>query len=177
MKSVRFPISVELFAFAFLAFFGGSVARASESATLTGVPLVLDSGTIMINGTTLHLWGIAALAEDQQCWHGQNAWHCGEQATIALKHFVENQPVICEIKDENDDGKPSARCTFEIRDHTFDMARFLIRHGWAMDDDNESEGLYAEDQKEAQRRGRGIWTSRFQTAEDWREGVQRFVGE
>ncbi|MDD5587371.1 MAG: hypothetical protein PHY92_10545, partial [Alphaproteobacteria bacterium] len=50
-----------------------------------------------------------------------------------------------------------------------------VKRGWALNQDEESEGLYAPDQDEAHFKRHGIWTSRFQTPEDWRDGVQRFV--
>jgi len=150
-------------------------AHAADSNELFGTPVVLDSGLMMLDGRQVSLWGIETLAEDQKCWQADRAWDCGEQATIVLKHFIEGQLVKCQTKDVLGDGGIGAQC-FRIRgDKTNDIARYMIMQGWAMDDEETSGGLYEQDEDVARQQRRGIWTSRFQTAEDWRDGIQEFV--
>ena len=38
-------------------------------------------------------------------------------------------------------------------------------------------GIYYQLEQAAQENKRGIWSSKFQTAQDWRDGIQRYVGE
>ncbi len=159
----------------FTAMIAVTQVRAGEAGELFGSPVVLDSGLIMLDGHQVALWGIETLADDQQCWQEDRAWDCGEQAATALKHFVQGQLVKCQVKGELGDSGISAQC-FRVRgDKVSDIARYLVVHGWAMDEEGCSGGMYALDQERARRERRGIWTSRFQTAADWREGVQRFV--
>ncbi|MGE3624271.1 MAG: hypothetical protein AB7H77_10440, partial [Bdellovibrionales bacterium] len=44
-------------------------AQASETAELSGIPALLPSGLIMVEGRDVALWGIDPLANDQECWH------------------------------------------------------------------------------------------------------------
>jgi|GEM_PF-5084085 len=149
-------------------------SRASEPDEIAGIPVVENSGQIMLQGRNFSLWGITTLACDQQCWHGNTPWPCGEHATMALKHFIEGRPIACRTADEPA-GRMTAQCYRQRGESKQDIARLLVRHGWAMDNGNVSGGLYAEDQENAQEKGRGIWTSRFQTPEDWINGIQRYV--
>lgn len=163
-----------LFALFCLAFTSHSHAS-DDPASLEGAPIVLDASTFMLCGATVRLWGVVALAADQQCWQEELAWSCGEQSTLAFKHFVENQTVICDIKENLGSGKLVGQCFRKKGQQSTDIARFLVRHGWAMDFPEQSDGYYAEDQERARAKRRGIWTSRFQTADDWRKGVHRYV--
>jgi hypothetical protein len=48
-------------------------AFAGEEQELSGSPIVQDSGTLVLNGRKIVLWGITTLDGDQQCWLGQRA--------------------------------------------------------------------------------------------------------
>ncbi|MDD5586074.1 MAG: hypothetical protein PHY92_03840 [Alphaproteobacteria bacterium] len=149
--------------------------RAEEEIELSGSPIVQNSGTLILNGRRIVLWGITTLDCDQQCWQDKKAWPCGEEASMALKHFVEGQFVKCIVKSDLDNGKVSAQC-FRMRgNEPHDVAHYLVRHGWALNEDDESGGLYESDEEDAHMKRRGVWSGNFQTPEDWREGVQRFV--
>jgi endonuclease YncB( thermonuclease family) len=161
--------------FALGALFLPSATHAGEPRELFGTPMVQDSGLLMLDGQEVRLWGIATLAGDQQCWQNDRAWSCGEQATAALKHHIGGWLVRCQIKDDSGDGRVSAICLREQQDKPYDIARYLVAHGWAMDQRDVSGGLYAMEEGEARQKRRGVWTSRFQTAADWRDGIQRYV--
>jgi len=147
---------------------------------ICGIPVVQGANTLVINGKKVTLWGLEALAPDQQCWQGGMAWGCGENASTALKHYVDGQMVECVPQIVPTDKSPIiAKCyRFKGQDrHPRDIASHMIQHGWGMDRTENSGGAYAEEVKEAQENKVGIWSSRFQTANDWKEGVQKFVGE
>lgn len=157
-------------------------ARASspplvEPPVLSGTPVVRDSGIMMLNGRSFSLWGIMPFAGDQRCWRGQKSWDCGEQAALALKHFVEGRHIECHVMDQPVVGRLKAQCFRKSRKgkEAADVGQFLVRHGWALDDAESSGGQYAKDQNEAFAKKRGVWGSSFQTADDWREGIQRFI--
>jgi endonuclease YncB( thermonuclease family) len=153
------------------------LARADDQGSneISGIPLVENSGHIMLEGRNIALWGIDTLACDQHCWQNDKPWPCGEEATMVLKHFVEGRPVTCRIMSAPGAGKISAQCFRHKGEKMQDIARLLVKHGWAMDDDDEPDSKYAEDEEEARKGRRGIWTSRFQTAEDWHSGTQQFI--
>lgn len=148
----------------------------TQEQELNGIPFVVDSHTIMLGGRTVTLWGLSPLASDQQCWRGPMAWSCGEQATIALKHFIEDRPLSCRIKTfRAPPDFSSAQCFRQKRGNAIDIASYLVQRGWAMDAPTASGGLYANDQDDARAKQRGIWCGKFQTDSDWREGTQRFI--
>jgi len=158
-----------------IAFLAIPSARAEPPNEIFGTPVVQDQGFLMLQGRQIALWGIDTLAEDQQCWKEERAWRCGEQAASTLKHYAEGQLVTCEVKSDLGGGRISAQCFRDKSGKAHDIARYLVRQGWAMDQTETSGGFYKQEQEEARLRRRGIWTSRFQTAADWRDGVQRYV--
>lgn len=147
------------------------------SKILSGVPVVQESGCLTLNGKTIELWGIDRLAPDQQCWQGDVAWFCGEQSTIALRHFVEGRILNCEVQQIPDNGPLLARCYRQKGKERKDISGILVSHGWAMDKGETSGGAYFAAEEEAKKDKRGIWGSRFQSAEDWKEGVQRYLND
>lgn len=155
-----------------------SSARADHLQTVSGVAVVEASGTLAINGQRYTLWGIDMLAPDQQCWQGDTAWLCGEEALIALKHFAGGRTVYCEPQTAADkDGPPLAKCYRYKSTSKIDIAERMIRAGWALERGETSGGIYFQAEQEAQANKRGAWSGRFQTAQDWRDGVLRYVGE
>ncbi len=159
---------------------GLAAAQTSELAaeTINGVPVVEEPGLMIVNGQKVSLWGIDSLASDQQCWQGETSWDCGQQAMMALRHFIDGRMVECDILQPAHEGVPATgRCYRYKGSNRIDIGGHLVARGWAMDKGEVSAGLYAAAEEAAQADRRGIWDSRFQTPKDWREGVQRFVGE
>lgn len=153
-------------------------AWADHLPTCTGVAVVQDTSTLVINGEKIALWGIDALAPDQKCWQGETPWNCGEEASMALKHFAEGKLITCDVQHPADeDGPARAKCYRLKGEMKKDIVEYLIRRGWAMDRGETSGGAYFAVEQEAQADKRGVWGSRFQTAQDWKDGIQRFVGE
>ncbi len=145
---------------------------------MTGIPFVQDNGILSINGQQIALWGVDLLAPDQQCWQGDIAWGCGEDAMSALKHYVGNKTVECQIKQSAVNDMPALAQCFRFRGpKAQDIAEHLILKGWAIERTDVSGGQYYAAEQKAQTGKYGIWSSRFQTAQDWRDGLQRFVGE
>ena len=151
-----------------------SPAHAQDAQRIFGTPMILDAGRMMLDGHTVELWGINMLAGDQLCWQGDQSWSCGEEALTAYKHFVEGQLVGCEIKEARNDGLTIAQCVTQGAEKQ-DIARHLIVKGWAFAQRDVSGNFYALDEDNARKNRLGIWTSRFQTADDWRNSVPNFV--
>ena len=153
----------------------GTPVLADDTAEFSGAAVLLPEGGMMVEGRDVTLWGIDMLAGDQQCWHEDRAWDCGEQASMALRHHIAGNPVRCVMRSDDGGGKVTAQCFSKAGGKEEDIALYLVDQGWARDQDEESDGLYADNEISARRERRGIWTSRFQTAEDWKNGTQRFV--
>jgi endonuclease YncB( thermonuclease family) len=147
-----------------------------QSQDLFGTPVVMPSGHLMLNGTEITLWGISPLAADQQCWRGEVAWNCGQQSLQALSMYTEGHVVRCVAKGGGG-GAITAQCFRQDgKDKEGeDLARYMIEQGWARDHREVSGGIYAYDQQKAWNGKHGVWNGRFQTAEDWHNGVRRYV--
>lgn len=169
----------------FLAFLALLAAAAPASAqepapkrALSGVPIVLDASTLIVHGERIALWGLETLASDQQCWQLDTPWSCGEQAIMTLRHMVTGRSISCDIEQEALEGSLAlAKCYRQKGPHKIDLSAYMIIQGLAMDRSDVSGGAYFDEENDAQIEKRGIWSGRFQTAKDWREGIQRFVGE
>jgi endonuclease YncB( thermonuclease family) len=152
--------------------------KAVADGKIIGVPYVQDSGVLSINGREVNLWGIERLAPDQQCWQAEMAWCCGEYAAMALKHFVQGRMVECEIKEPAAEGLPAfAICTRNKGQNKTDIAEHLVSSGWALAKKDIAANPYEEFEEDARENKRGAWSSRFQSAQDWRDGIQRFISE
>lgn len=144
---------------------------------VVGIPVVQEAGVLIINGEVIELWGLDNLASDQQCWQDETAWGCGEASILALRHFVEGRTVSCDVQHEaDDDGPVSARCFRINGTKQHDVAAHLVQNGWALERGETTGGIYFQLEQAAQEQKRGVWSGRFQTAQDWRDGVQRYVG-
>lgn len=153
-------------------------AYANEANSVAGLAVIHDPTHLQINGQRLALWGIDALAPDQQCWQDGAAWGCGEEALMALKHYADGKNVRCDIQSAADKEGPAFAKCYRLRgSREQDIAEHMVRHGWALDRGVQSGGAYYNAEQEAQSKKTGAWQGRFQTAQDWKEGIQRFVGE
>lgn len=150
---------------------------AENEPLISGQAVVQDCGSLFVNGQKVSLWGIDPLAPDQQCWQNDVAWGCGAQAVTTLQHYVDGLEVECHVIENAEQETPKAICyRNQIKTHQ-DIAEHLIRQGFAIEAKYDSENTYTDAENEARTHKRGIWTSRFQTAANWREGIQCFVGE
>ncbi len=145
--------------------------------TIAGIPVVQNSGLIIVNGQDISLWGISALAPDQQCWQVETSWDCGQQATTALRHFLEGKRIECHVRHRPKNAPVIAQCFVTDEAGKKDVGDYLVRSGWAINDPALSGDLYEANETLAQNEKSGIWSSRFQTAQDWEDGIQRFVDE
>jgi len=143
-----------------------SISYAKNNENIIGVPVIKDSGTLLINGKTLSLWGINTLAPDQQCWENGMSWCCGERATMVLKHFVGGKKIKCKIIEKN-----KVKCLRKKRFRKKDLSKFLVSKGLALD----ANGYYKKEEQKAKKQRIGIWSGKFQTAKDWKNGIQRFI--
>ena len=158
--------------------FSLSPAYANALKTITGVPVVQAAGELVIDGQRIILWGIDSLASDQQCWQGDTAWCCGESSIMALRHYVDGRAVECEVQHYTDEGATLVAKCYRTKGATKqDIAAHLVAQGWALERGATTGGLYYHEEQAAQENKRGIWSGRFQSAQDWREGVQRYFGD
>lgn len=151
-------------------------SNAFAESALFGSPIIEETGHMRLDGWTIDLWGIDVLAADQKCWRDGLDWGCGEQATTALQHYIAGRPVKCIIKETHEiERSVVAQCSFDKNGQPHDIARYMVMQGWAMDNPDQSGSFYDNEEQDARQHRRGVWTSRFQTAEDWSAGIERYV--
>jgi len=149
-------------------------AMAQDGEILSGVPVVRQDSSLLISGQRVILWGVSSLAIDQQCWNEDIPWRCGEQALLALRHDVESHSLKCLVKERISASEIKGQCFKIKKKKEQDIGRALIHNGWAFADPETSGTYYEPDQEEAQSKHRGVWTSSFQSPEDWKNGVLHF---
>ena len=64
-------------------------------ADITGSAHVIDGDTIDISDVRIRLGGIDAPEIEQTCRTNDLIWHCGVEATKAMRHLTKDKTVTC----------------------------------------------------------------------------------
>ncbi|WP_207482088.1 thermonuclease family protein [Arenibaculum pallidiluteum] len=120
-------------------------------------PQVHDGQSLTLAGRRIRLWGIQAPAPDQVCRRGGQAYPCGLVSQAVLAALVAGAELRCERGDRDRSGWEVALCYVDGRD----LARELVRAGWALDDGRYSNGRYALPQRLAEDERQGLWAGEF----------------
>lgn len=106
--------------------------------------IVVDGGTLTVDGRTFGLWGIEAPTAGRTCRTAAGAeWACGDRAREELAAVVADTDVECEAK-----GEGVALC----RAAGLDLGLLLVKEGLAW-----SRGGYDEIEGQAREARVGIW--------------------
>ncbi len=127
---------------------------------LTGKAYVIDGDTISIAGNLIRLKGIDAPELAQSCGSGAGPSACGQLSRQALVRLVGGREVRCDAYGRDKYNRSLATCyAGEIN-----LNRAMIEAGQAV-----AYGDYHD--AEAQARGAriGLWSSSFETPQDWRK--------
>ncbi|WP_050743832.1 MULTISPECIES: thermonuclease family protein [unclassified Shinella] len=127
---------------------------------IVGRASVIDGDTIDIQGTRIRFDGIDAPESRQRCTDASGqSYRCGKVSADALDAFLaESRPVSCH-KTGRDRDRIVAVCT---RADGTDVNRWLVTNGYAIDWPKYSKGRYAEEQRQADAAGAGIWAGTFE---------------
>jgi endonuclease YncB( thermonuclease family) len=161
--------------FGFLAFLSLPIESSWGNDTIEGVPTVIDSSTLSINGRLIRLWGVEGLLGEQKCWKDETPWACGEYGREMLKHYIGERQIQCTRKAHLPEGHCTAVCIRTDNGVAEDVGNYIISIGWALDKPAESGGQYGVAQEEARMKRRGVWESVFQKPSDWISGRERFM--
>ncbi|EYR81383.1 thermonuclease family protein [Shinella sp. DD12] len=137
------------------------ISPAQALATdIVGRASVIDGDTIDIQGTRIRFDGIDAPESRQRCMSATGEpYRCGKVSADALDAFLaESRPVSCH-KTGSDRGRIVAICT---RADGADVNRWLVASGYAIDWPKYSKGRYADEQRQAEAAGAGIWAGAFE---------------
>ncbi len=148
---------------------GFPALQAVAAETISGSATVVDAGTLKIEGKKVRLHGIDAPDDDQVCLRDAKPWKCGEAAATALRHHISGKTVRCEAVTGKDGANAGANCSVDDQS----LNSLLVREGWATDLKTESDGAYADAQKEAKKARRGIWATEGDNPEEVRRQSQR----
>jgi hypothetical protein len=114
--------------------------------------LIDAGGMIRADGHNLNLYGAVLVPRNKICTSDEGIrWACGQRAFVALRNFLDGQPITCSFMHAS--VPPKAICL--VRDR--DVTEFLLGEGWAELADGVADEAYVDAQASAQDRKSGIW--------------------
>lgn len=143
------------------------VAKPLRSVVM-GHPVVIDGETLRFDDVTVDLWGIDALEFTETCHSGTRRWNCGAFAFAATYSRIGDSLVWCFARGERADARVSAKCFAGFSD----LAKSLVRRGWAFSDAGMS-GPYSGDEARARVEKAGAWSSTFRQPLELRQAQPR----
>lgn len=123
-----------------------------------------DGDTLTLEDQRIRLWGIDAPELAQLCQHGSIAVECGKQSRDALKAYLQNKEVQCEVIDTDRYRRSVARCTADGED----INAYMVTQGWALDYGRYSRGYYSAQERAAKAAAVGVWQYEFIKPWEWR---------
>ena len=123
---------------------------------IEGKSIIIDGDTIHIGKNKIRLHGIDAPETNQKCTLDEETWNCGIQSTLALKNFILDKEVYCEIIDIDQYKRFVGICFVDNNN----MNKYMVRNGWAIAYRYYST-LFVEDEEIAQKQKSGIWQGAF----------------
>ena len=118
--------------------------RIATSDIRMGSARAIDSDMLVVDDVVIRLHGIDAIERGTGCTRGGAHWPCGDASAHALSALIDGRWVFCRLLA---DGSIIIATCHEGLD---DIARTLVRQGWAVADGNR----YAFEQREAMLAGR-----------------------
>ena len=79
-------------------------------ADITGSAYVIDGDTIDISDVRIRLNGIDTPEIEQTCRTNRLTWHCGVEATKAMRHLTKDKIVTCIGNSKDQYGRLIANC-------------------------------------------------------------------
>lgn len=146
---------------AFVAVIAIAFASATSAAdTFTGRATVIDGDTIEITGERVRLNGVDAPESWQKCRDGDGGeYRCGKEAALALDEWLaQSRPTRCDYVERDRYGRFVGTC---FRADGYEVNRWLVESGNALDWPRYSKGAYADAQGRAMTEQLGIWRGEF----------------
>ena len=150
--------------FAALLLLTSPALAASDVASISGTPRIVDGDTLVIDGTRIRLYGIDAPETKQTCQRDGLDWLCGQEASKAFRDYVGGAGLSCERLDTDRYGRMVAKCF--MPDGT-NIGEWMVSNGWALAYRIYSKD-YVDEEAVAKTGGRGLWNGTFITPWKWR---------
>jgi succinoglycan biosynthesis protein ExoI len=133
----------------------------ANAQTVSGRASVIDGDTIDIAGERIRLNGVDAPESWQRCRNAQGAeYQCGKQAAFALDEWLAaSRPTRCEYVERDRYGRFVGNC---FRADGYEVNRWLVETGNALDWEKYSGGAYSEAQDAAKASRTGVWQGAFE---------------
>jgi len=135
----------------------------------SGTARVIDGDSLVVKGREIRLQGIDAPEFGQSCRSDGGEIACGRQALRHLRRLIDGGTVTCKGWQEDQYQRLLAICFAR----GLELNREMVADGWAV-----SYGAYEDEERDAKKNRRGLWTSEFERPVDWRrsrgEGITLF---
>jgi endonuclease YncB( thermonuclease family) len=139
---------------------------------LKGTPKVVDGDTIILQESTVRLYGVDAPELGQTCWIGDQDYDCGMVARTALMDLTAGTPVVCRVLDREAGASDTTDQPGRCFAGGYDLSEGMAYTGWALAVRTLSD-RYAVYEDRAKAGRRGLWKGRFVKPWDWRGGKRR----
>jgi endonuclease YncB( thermonuclease family) len=134
-------------------------AAPAHADILKGVAVVIDGGTIEIDGQKIRLLDIEAPETAQLCKELNGAdYPCGRRSALALSDFLQQRKVTCDWSNLDREGRRLARCTVAGED----VGLWLVQQGWALPDRHCKCETYRAAADQARSQSLGLWAGVFE---------------
>ncbi|MGB7286711.1 MAG: thermonuclease family protein [Salaquimonas sp.] len=151
-----FTTAVFLLVIALAAAYFGELGETKHIGRFT----VVDGDSLRLDGQEYRLEGIDAPEYRQICNRDNADWACGRMAATHLRQLINKGEVVCRGLGVDKYERILARCSVGDLDINGEM----VREGWAV-----SFGGYFSLEAQAKSNKSGIWSSKFDRPQDWRE--------
>jgi len=148
-------------ALCFFATAHGTLAAAEAESREPTITHVIDGDTVEIGPETRQLAGIDAPELGQRCLNGTTLYHCGMEATFALRKLIGVTPITC--------SQPNADGETECMSKAGNLGLTLVQQGQAVAKPGASQA-YLDAQRTAKDSKLGLWRGDFTPPLKWRAG-------
>lgn len=123
---------------------------------------LMPDNSLKIEGNKIALFGVSVPTATAKCLADEKKWPCGAAATLRLNELVQQSALSCESILELENIS-LARCSHDASD----VARQLVKEGWALTVSPESD--YSEAEAQAKNLQLGVWRGGFLPPQEWRQ--------
>ena len=134
-------------------------------ADIKGTAYVIDGDTIIIDGVRIRLNGIDTPEVEQTCRTSGLIWHCGVEATKAMRHLIKGKIVTCVGNTKDQYGRLIANCFVGDMSLNATMVEFglaLAYRYYSLE--------YIAQEDLARKAKKGLWSGEFVAPWNWRKG-------
>jgi endonuclease YncB( thermonuclease family) len=125
---------------------------------IAGQATVVDGASFDIKSNRIRLWGIDAPERGASCYRNGRRWKPADDAAAALRRCVGGKTVTCRVWSVKREWFRMVHVSECWTHDGQDVARCMVRGGWASDYTCFSDGYYRDLETEAKNKGLGLWS-------------------